>query len=149
MSTNTLQGADDTKGIETPQAMTPEALESAQTESEKSILRTTQEIKSGIEWVLETPEELESQKSNLIWYLEHQSKQVWEIIEGGGSEEYVSALKEFQSYLQTTKEKLLSTISSEEKEQIAQPKSTGTGASNPNAYKANRAWKAKPSKRMF
>lgn len=149
MSTNTLQGDDDTKGLEIPQTMTSEALESAQSESEKSILKTTQEIKSQITSVIEDSWELQDQRSNLIWYLEHQSKQVWEIIESGGSEEYVSALKEFQAYLQTTKEKLLSTISSEEKEQIAQPKSTGTGASNPNAYKANRAWKSKPSKRMF
>lgn len=149
MSTNIIQEDDANKGQETPQTMTPEGLESAQTESERSILKTTQEIKSGIEGVLENPEDLESQKSNLIWYLEHQSKQVWEIIEGGGSSEYVDSLKEFQNYLESTKEKLLSTLSSEEKEQITQPKSTGTWASNPNAYKANRALKWKPSKRMF
>lgn len=137
-----------------PQENTPQTIDAFEVEriqklGEDAIISRMAEVKAGIERGLWDEDILKTQKPSLIWYIESQAKQVWDIISEGGSESYVQKLSEFQTFLENSRDTLLATLSPEEKAKMDDPKSSGTGAVNKNAYSANRMKAWRKNTRLF
>lgn len=154
MSTEKIEdkgGVDEkvTTNPETP--LTQEWVEASQKNAEKDILKTATKIKWELWEILWNEEILKNHKWAVIGNIANYVTQVDAILAAWWSEEYVKELWAFKSFLEEEREKLLSTLTPEEKAELDKPKSTWTWAANNDAYKANRYyWKAwKKWGRMF